>query len=79
MAWEMPDMTTHPGGDVPADPQPDLFVVCVVYFGKHREALPVAIDTQCDDTAFSHAVDRLGCPLDIVWVEVPACQHDEIL
>lgn len=79
MARQVPDMTAYLSGDVSADAHAHFFVVCAVHFGQHREALPIAIDTQCDHTACSHAVDAFGRPLDIVRVEVPAGQHDEIL
>jgi len=52
---------------------------CVVHFGEYCKALRIAIDTHGDHTAFSHTVHSFGGSLDIVWVQVPASEHDEIL
>jgi hypothetical protein len=79
MAREVSDVTAHPSGDGAADPQAHVPGICVVYFGEYCEALRIAIDTHGDHTAFSHTVHSFGGSLDIVWVQVPASEHDEIL
>ena len=75
----VPDLTAHPGGDIAADACARVVVGRVADFGEHRKALSIGVDTQRDHAAPSHAVDTLGRTLDIVRIEIPAGQHDEIL